>query len=216
MFSRKHPNGDTTSRARRSVELAIEVHEDPALPAENAALNGARATKSIRAQLRNIDRPARLLAERREASDLAKSLRIFSASESSPACAGVASRQVVGQLVESEGPFLHGRRRVRNYRSRGRRWRGDCRLSRTYGFFNGVAAADRNPVWDQVVAWGHRPSLRVSDNCWTLIDGAGIQLTGEPRRVCRERYAWSARPRWPWRVPIRDVLVAEYARLMAS
>jgi len=117
--------------------------------------------------------------------------------------------QVVGQLVESEGPYCTVGEACEIVDSRGRRWPGEIVGFRGHTV---LSMALRRPTGirygDQVVAWGRRPSLRVSEQLLgRVLDGAGLPIDGLAAPVCRERYPLDreARPALE-RVPIRDAL----------
>ena len=61
---------------------------------------------------------------------------------------------------------------------------------------------------DQVVVWGRRPSLRLSEQLLgRVLDGAGNPIDGLPGPVCRERYVLDREaPPALERTPIRDAL----------
>src|SRR5271154_6784933 len=99
--------------------------------------------------------------------------------------------QVVGQLIESEGPFCTVGEACEVIDSRGQHWpgeivgfRGHTVLSMSLRRPNGIRYGD------QVVVWGRRPSLRLSEQLLgRVLDGAGNPIDGRPAPVCRERYA---------------------------
>jgi len=72
--------------------------------------------------------------------------------------------QVVGQLVESEGPFCTVGECCEIVDSRGRSWPGEIVGFRGHTV---LSMALRRPTGirygDEVVVWGRRPSLRLSD-----------------------------------------------------
>ena len=117
--------------------------------------------------------------------------------------------QVVGQLVESEGPFCTVGEECEIIDSRGRRWPGEIVGFRGHTV---LSMALRRPTGirygDQVVAWGRRPSLRVSEQLLgRVLDGAGIPIDGRAAPVCRERYTLDREaPLALERVAIRDAL----------
>src|SRR6266436_4019077 len=81
----------------------------------------------------------------------------------------------VGQLVESEGPFCTVGEACEIVDSRGRRWPGEIVGFRGHTV---LSMALRRPTGirfgDQVVAWGRRPSLRLSEQLLgRVLDGAG-------------------------------------------
>ncbi len=117
--------------------------------------------------------------------------------------------QVVGQLVESEGPFCTVGEACEIVDSRGRHWpgeivgfRGNIVLSMSLHRPTGIRYGD------EVVVWGRRPSLRLSEQLLgRVLDGAGSPIDGRPAPVCRERYALDRRaPLALERTPIRDAL----------
>src|SRR5260370_14867416 len=61
---------------------------------------------------------------------------------------------------------------------------------------------------DQIVVWGRRPSLRLSEQVLgRVLDGAGNAIDGLPAPACRERYALDREaPLALERTPIRDAL----------
>src|SRR5271165_1918041 len=72
--------------------------------------------------------------------------------------------QVVGQLVESEGPFCTVGEACEIIDSRGRHWPGEIVGFRGHTV---LSMSLRRPsgirYGDQVVVWGRRPSLRLSE-----------------------------------------------------
>ncbi len=117
--------------------------------------------------------------------------------------------QVVGQLVESEGPFCTVGEACEIVDSRGRHWpgeivgfRGNIVLSMSLHRPTGIRYGD------EVVVWGRRPSLRLGEQLLgRVLDGAGSPIDGRPAPVCRERYALDRRaPLALERTPIRDAL----------
>ena len=117
--------------------------------------------------------------------------------------------QVVGQLIESEGPFCTVGEGCEIVDSRGQHWPGEIVGFRGHTV---LSMALRRPTGirygDQVVVWGRRPSLRVGEQLMgRVIDGAGIAIDGEIAPVCRERSALDREaPLALERVPIREVL----------
>ncbi len=117
--------------------------------------------------------------------------------------------QIVGQLVESEGPFCTVGEASEIIDSRGQRWpgeivgfRGHTVLSMSLHRPTGIRYGD------QVVVCGRRPSLRLSEQLLgRVLDGAGNPIDGLPGPVCRERYVLDreASPALE-RTPIRDAL----------
>jgi flagellum-specific ATP synthase len=117
--------------------------------------------------------------------------------------------QVVGQLVESEGPFCTVGEACEIVDSRGRHWpgeivgfRGNIVLSMSLHRPTGIRYGD------EVVVWGRRPSLRLSEQLLgRVLDGAGSPIDGRPAPICRERYALDRRaPLALERTPIREAL----------
>src|SRR5882724_10052737 len=117
--------------------------------------------------------------------------------------------QVVGQLVESEGPFCTVGEECEIVDSRDQRWpgeivgfRGHTILSMTLRRPSGIRYGD------QVVVRGRKPSLRVSEELLgRVLDGAGVPIDGLGTPVCRERYPLDREaPLALERVPIRDAL----------
>jgi flagellum-specific ATP synthase len=97
--------------------------------------------------------------------------------------------QVVGQLIESEGPFATVGEACEIVDSRGVRWPGEIIGFRGHTV---LSMALRRPAGirygDQVVAWGRRPSLRVSHELLgRVLDGAGQTMDDGLPPVCRER-----------------------------
>lgn len=117
--------------------------------------------------------------------------------------------QVVGQLVESEGPYCTVGEACEIVDSRGRHWPGEIVGFRGHTV---LSMALRRPTGirfgDQVVAWGRRPSLRVSEQLLgRVLDGTGVPIDGLNAPVCRERYPLDHdAPLALERVPIRDPL----------
>jgi flagellum-specific ATP synthase len=117
--------------------------------------------------------------------------------------------QVVGQLVESEGPYCTVGEACEIIDSRGQRWPGEI-----VGFRGPtvLSMALRRPTGirygDQVVAWGRRPSLRVSEQLLgRVLDGTGVPIDGLAVPPCRERLPLDRdAPLALTRVPIRDAL----------
>jgi len=99
--------------------------------------------------------------------------------------------QVVGQLVESEGPFCTVGEACEIVDSRGQSWPGEIVGFRGHTV---LSMALRRPTGirygDEVVVRGRRPSLRVGEGLLgRVLDGAGFPIDGHPAPVCRERYA---------------------------
>src|SRR5208337_2269460 len=117
--------------------------------------------------------------------------------------------QVVGQLVESEGPFCTVGEACEIIDSRGRHWPGEI-----VGFRGHIVLSMslRRPTGlrygDQIVVWGRRPSLRLSEQLLgRVLDGVGNPIDGWPAPVCRERYALDREaPLALERTAIRDAL----------
>ncbi|MBZ5655243.1 MAG: FliI/YscN family ATPase [Acidobacteriia bacterium] len=117
--------------------------------------------------------------------------------------------QVVGQLVESEGPFCTVGEACEIVDSRRQHWPGEIVGFRGHTV---LSMALRRPTGirygDEVVVWGRRPSLRLSEQLLgRVLDGAGIPIDGHPAPPCRERYALDREaPLALARTPIRDSL----------
>src|SRR5271166_5652275 len=117
--------------------------------------------------------------------------------------------QVVGQLVESEGPFCTVGEACEIIDSRGRHWPGEIVGFRGHTV---LSMALRRPTGlrygDQIVVWGRRPSLRLSEQLLgRVLDGVGNPIDGWPAPVCRERYALDREaPLALERTAIRDAL----------
>ncbi len=99
--------------------------------------------------------------------------------------------QVVGQLVESQGPFCTVGEACEIIDSRGRHWPGEIVGFRGHTV---LSMALRRPTGirygDRVVVWGRRPSLRLGEELLgRVLDGAGAPIDGLPAPACRERYA---------------------------
>jgi flagellum-specific ATP synthase len=117
--------------------------------------------------------------------------------------------QVVGQLVESEGPFCTVGEACEIVDSRGRHWPGEI-----VGFRSHIVLSMslHRPTGirygDQVVVWGRRPSLRLSEQLLgRVLDGVGDPIDGRPAPVCRERYYLDREaPLALERTPIRTAL----------
>jgi flagellum-specific ATP synthase len=97
--------------------------------------------------------------------------------------------QVVGQLIESEGPFATVGEACEILDSRGRCWAGEI-----VGFRGRtvLSMALRRPTGvrygDQVIVWGRRPALRVSEQLLgRVLDGTGRPMDEGPVPVCREQ-----------------------------
>jgi len=117
--------------------------------------------------------------------------------------------QVVGQLVESEGPFCTVGEACEVVDSRGQRWPGEIVGFRGHTV---LSMALRRPTGirygDEVVVSGRRPSLRLSEQLLgRVLDGAGNPIDGVASPACRERYALDREaPLALERTPIRDAL----------
>jgi len=117
--------------------------------------------------------------------------------------------QVVGQLIESEGPFSTVGEACEIVDSRGCRWPGEIVGFRGHTV---LSMALRRPTGirygDQVVVWGRRPSLRVSEQLLgRVLDGTGQPMDEGPTPVCRERcYLDHEAPLALERTPIREPL----------
>jgi len=117
--------------------------------------------------------------------------------------------QVVGQLIESEGPFSTVGEACEIVDSRGRRWPGEIVGFRGHTV---LSMALRRPTGvrygDQVIVWGRRPSLPVSDELLgRVLDGTGQPIDDGPPPACRERcYLDREAPLALDRTPIREPL----------
>jgi len=117
--------------------------------------------------------------------------------------------QVVGQLVESEGPFCSVGEACEIQDSRGRRWPGEIVGFRGHTV---LSMALRRPTGirygDEVVVWGRRPALRVSEQLLgRVLDGTGAPIDDRPAPICRDRSALDHEaPLALERVPIREAL----------
>src|SRR5260370_26194399 len=117
--------------------------------------------------------------------------------------------QVVGQIVESEGPFCTVGDACKTTTPPGRHWPGEIVGFRGHTV---LSTALRRPTGirygDQIVVWGRRPSLRLSEQLLgRVLDGAGNAIDGLPAPACRERYALDREaPLALERTPIRDAL----------
>ena len=97
---------------------------------------------------------------------------------------------MVGQLIESEGPFSTVGEACEIVDSLGRHWPGEIVGFRGHTV---LSMALRRPTGirygDQVVVFGRRPSLRLSDELLgRVLDGAGHPIDGGAVPTCRERY----------------------------
>jgi len=117
--------------------------------------------------------------------------------------------QVVGQLVESEGPFCTVGEACEIIDARGEHWAGEIVGFRGHTV---LSMALRRPTGirygDAVVVWGRRPSLRLSEQLLgRVLDGAGNPIDGRAAPVCRERCVLDREaPLALERTPIRDPL----------
>jgi flagellum-specific ATP synthase len=117
--------------------------------------------------------------------------------------------QVVGQLIESEGPFCTVGEACEIVDSRGRHWPGEIVGFRGHTV---LSMALRRPTGirygDEVVVWGRRPSLRLSDEMLgRVLDGAGNPIDSGRAPACRERWALDREaPQALERTPIREAL----------
>jgi len=117
--------------------------------------------------------------------------------------------QVAGQLIESEGPFSTVGEACEIIDSYGRRWPGEIVGFRGHTV---LSMALRRPTGirygDQVVVFGRRPSLRLSEELLgRVLDGAGDPIDEAAVPPCRERYALDREaPLALERTPIRHAL----------
>ncbi len=117
--------------------------------------------------------------------------------------------QVVGQLIESEGPFSTIGEACEIIDSRGQHWPGEIVGFRGHTV---LSMALRRPTGirygDQVVVFGRRPSLRLGEELLgRVLDGAGHPIDGGATPGCRERYALDREaPLALARTPIREPL----------
>jgi len=117
--------------------------------------------------------------------------------------------QVVGQIVESEGPFCTVGEVCEIVDSRGQRWPGEIVGFRGHTV---LSMALRRPAGirygDEVVVCGRRPALRVSERLLgRVVDGTGDPIDGQPSPLCRDRCALDHEaPPALERVPIRHAL----------
>src|SRR5277367_2946023 len=117
--------------------------------------------------------------------------------------------QIVGQMVESEGPFCTVGEASEIIDSRGQHWpgeivgfRGHTVLSMSLHRPTGIRYGDK------VVVCGRRPSLRLSEQLLgRVLDGEGNAIDSRPGPICRERCGLDreASPALE-RTPIRDSL----------
>jgi flagellum-specific ATP synthase len=117
--------------------------------------------------------------------------------------------QVVGQLVESQGPFCTVGEACEIIDSLGQHWpgeivgfRGHTVLSMSLHRPTGIRYGDA------LVVQGRRPSLRLSDELLgRVLDGTGSAIDGLPTPVCRERFPLDREaPLAMDRTPIRHAL----------
>jgi len=117
--------------------------------------------------------------------------------------------EVVGSLIESEGPFCSVGEVCRIYDSRGRvlpgeivGFRGSTVLSMPLDSTRGIRSGDR------IVAWGSRPALRVGDDLLgRVISGCGEPLDELTPYRARDRRALDAAAPLPLeRISIREPL----------
>lgn len=117
--------------------------------------------------------------------------------------------QVVGQLIESEGPFSTVGEACEIVDSRGGRWPGEIVGFRGHTV---LSMALRRPTGirygDQVVVWGRRPSLPVSEELLgRVLDGTGQPMDEGPAPICRARcFLDREAPLALERTPIREAL----------
>lgn len=117
--------------------------------------------------------------------------------------------QVVGQLLESEGPFCTVGEGCEIVDSQGQSWSGEIVGFRGHTV---LSMALRRPsgirYGDQVVVWGHRPSLRVSEQLLgRVIDGEGVPIDNMPAPGgCQRQPVDHDAPLALDRLPIRDPL----------
>src|SRR5208283_4909578 len=117
--------------------------------------------------------------------------------------------QVVGQLVESEGPFCTVGEACEIIDSAGRRWPGEIVGFRGHTV---LSMALRRPTGirygDQVVVLGRRPSLRLGEELLgRVLDGAGDPIDSGPSPGSRERGVLDREaPLALARTPIRELL----------
>ncbi|HEY1270782.1 MAG TPA: FliI/YscN family ATPase [Terriglobales bacterium] len=117
--------------------------------------------------------------------------------------------QVVGQLVESEGPFCCVGELCHLIDGRGRIFAGEV-----VGFRGTVVLSmplerpDGLRYGDRIVAWGARPSLRVGESLLgRVIDGSGEPLDAQPAHSGRDFREVDGRAPLPLaRAPIREAL----------
>ena len=117
--------------------------------------------------------------------------------------------QVVGQLIESEGPYSTIGEACEIVDSAGRRWPGEIVGFRGHTV---LSMALRRPTGirygDQVVVLGRRPSLRLGEELLgRVLDGAGDPIDSGPNPGSRERGVLDREaPLALARTPIRELL----------
>jgi flagellum-specific ATP synthase len=117
--------------------------------------------------------------------------------------------QVVGQLVESEGPFCTVGEACEIIDSYGQHWPGQIVGFRGHTV---LSMALRRPsgvrYGDQIVVWGRRPDLRVGEAMLgRVLDGTGSPLDDQPAPICRNRCVLDREaPAALERVAIRETL----------
>jgi flagellum-specific ATP synthase len=117
--------------------------------------------------------------------------------------------QVVGQLVESAGPFCTVGEACEIVDSSERRWAGQIVGFRGHTV---LSMSLRRPsgirYGDEIVVWGRRPSLRLGEQLLgRVLDGAGNPIDGLPAPTCHERYGLDREaPLALERTAIRDAL----------
>jgi flagellum-specific ATP synthase len=117
--------------------------------------------------------------------------------------------KVVGQIVESDGPFCTVGEACEIIDSRGRHWPGEIVGFRGH---TALSMALRRPTGirygDQVTVGGRRPSLRLSEDLLgRVLDGTGDPIDGLPAPICRERCVLDREaPTALQRRPIREPL----------
>ncbi|MFZ3342187.1 MAG: FliI/YscN family ATPase [Terriglobales bacterium] len=117
--------------------------------------------------------------------------------------------QVVGQVIESEGPFSTVGEACEIVDSSGRHWAGEIVGFRGHTV---LSMALRRPTGirygDLVVVFGRRPSLRLGEQLLgRVLDGAGHPIDGGAFPSCRERFPLDREaPLALARTPIREPL----------
>jgi len=117
--------------------------------------------------------------------------------------------QVVGQVIESEGPFSTVGEACEIVDSRGGRWPGEIVGFRGHTVLSMALCRPTGIRYgDEVVVWGRRPSLAVSEELLgRVLDGAGQAMDGGAGPACRERrYLDREAPLALERTPIREAL----------